>query len=130
MGMYWSYTFLLDRRPMLMAQVTWTGAGACLLAYALLIPRFELWGAVAATLIGFALMAAFALWRSQRFRPFPYEYSRWVKITACAMMAALPSVLLRPTGFWYQAALGSACMALFVMLLFACDSRPRGNANP
>ncbi len=118
MGHYWSNTFLLVNRPTLAAQVTWIGAGACLLAYALLIPRYGLWGAVGATHLGFALMAFFALWRSQRIRPFRYEYGRWTKILACGALSALPSLILHPSGFSSQTALGFGCLTLFPFFLW------------
>ena len=119
MGSYWSNTFLLERRPALVARTTWMGGGACLLAYALLIPPYGLWGAVAATVLGFSAMAAYAFWKSQRVRHFQYEYGRWAKIVACAASATLPSVLLQPEDFWAQIALGSACVCLFAMLLWS-----------
>ncbi len=119
MGSYWSNTFLLEKRPALVARTTWMGGAACLLAYALLIPPFGLWGAVAATLLGFSAMAAYAFWKSQRVRHFRYEYGRWAKIVVSAAASALPSVLLHPDGFWAQIALGSACMCLFATLLWS-----------
>ena len=119
MGAYWSNTFLLERRTFAVTQVTWVGGGACLLGYVVLIPRFGLWGAVAATLLGFTVMAAFAFWGSERVRPFPYEYGRWAKILACAAAAALPTWLLHPAGFWPQLALGSGSIPLFLLLLEA-----------
>ena len=117
MGSYWSNTFLLVNRPALVARVTWVGAGACLLAYALLIPRFGVWGAVAATHLGFALMASCALWIGQRLRPFRYEYGRWCKILASGAAAVTPSLILHPSGFAAQTALGFACLGLFPVLL-------------
>ncbi|AGA29614.1 membrane protein involved in the export of O-antigen and teichoic acid [Singulisphaera acidiphila DSM 18658] len=119
MGTYWSNTFLLINRPALVAQVTWVGSGSCLLAYATLIPRFGLWGAIAATLLGFALMASFALWKGQRLRPFQYEYGRWAKILVCGALAVLPSVLLHPSRITTQIALGIASSGLFLVLLWA-----------
>lgn len=119
MGAYWSNTFLLERRTLAATQVTWVGSGVCLLGCAVLIPRFGLWGAVAATLLGFTVMAAFAFWGSERVRPFPYEYGRWAKILACTAAATLPTWLLHPAGFWSQLALGLGSVSLFFLLLEA-----------
>ena len=97
----------------------WAGCGACLLAYALLIPRYGLWGAVAATILGFTVMASFAFWLSQRVRPFRYEYARWAKLVGCAAASALPTLLIRPDGFWAQVALAFASAGSFLVLLHA-----------
>jgi O-antigen/teichoic acid export membrane protein len=118
MGAYWSNVFLLVKRPSIVAQITWIGAGGCFLAYALLIPRFGVWGAVAATHLGFALMASCALWKGQRLRPFRYEYGRWCKILFCGATAASPTLILNPSDFTVQLALGCACVCLFPCLLW------------
>jgi O-antigen/teichoic acid export membrane protein len=118
MGAYWCNAFLLVKRPAIVAQVTWIGAGGCLLAYALLIPRFGVWGAIAATHLGFALWASLALWKGQRLRPFRYEYGRWCKILFCGGTAAAPSLILGPSGFAAQLALGFVCVGLFPFLLW------------
>ena len=129
MGSYWSNTFLLDRRSGLVAATMWSGCAACLLAYAALIPAYGLWGAVAATLLGFAVMAAFALCVSQRVRPFQYEYGRWAKLALCALASTLPFLLLHPSGFWMKVALGACSVGSFVLLLhlsqFATDQERR-----
>jgi O-antigen/teichoic acid export membrane protein len=129
MGSFWSNTFLLDKRSGLVARTTWMGGVVCLLAYALLIPVYGLWGAVAATLMGFSAMAGYALWKSQRVRPFRYEYGRWAKIVGCGMAAALPSVLLHPGEFWVQIALGFACIGLFAVLLVAARFATEGERH-
>lgn len=126
MGTYLSNTFIVVGRPRFVATVTWMGVGACLLGYILLIPQYGLWGAVTSTLTGFAVIAIVSLVKSQRIRPFRYEYGRWVKILACAIMATLPSVILRPAGFWHQIALGAACIGAFAILLAASQFPTEG----
>ena len=117
MGSYWSNTFLLEKRPGLVARVTWFGSGACLVSYAVLVPRYHLWGAVIATMVGFVLMAAFAFVMSQRVHRFEYEYGRWGKIVGCGMLSSAPALLVHPVEFSTQIALGTACICMFAGLL-------------
>ncbi|MFO0951190.1 MAG: lipopolysaccharide biosynthesis protein [Isosphaeraceae bacterium] len=118
MGMFWNSTFILERRTAIAAEVTWYGAIACLLGYMTLIPRFGIWGALAATHLGLALMSGLSLWRGQRLRRFDYEYGRWLQIVCCAVAAGLPAVVWRPSGFVPQLALGGVCVLTFFALLW------------
>lgn len=52
--------FFLAKKPGMSAKVTWAGVAVCLAAYATLIRRFKLWGAIIATQLGFVAMAYLA----------------------------------------------------------------------
>jgi O-antigen/teichoic acid export membrane protein len=133
MATFWSGAFLLQKRTTLVARNTWSGAIVCLLANAVLVPRFKLWGAVMALVLGFGVMAASALWRGQQVRPFRFEFDRWAKVVVSGLAAALPSLVFHPAGFWAQIGLGAACLGVFGVLLvasgFATEGERRAIAN-
>jgi O-antigen/teichoic acid export membrane protein len=99
------------------ARITWIGTIACLGGYALLIPRYKLWGAVTATAIGFSTIFVVALWKSEKLRPFRYEYTRWLKIALAEAVVIGAFEILRPTGFWLQMAAGIAAAVIFPLIL-------------
>ncbi|MCZ2147316.1 MAG: oligosaccharide flippase family protein [Bryobacterales bacterium] len=74
--------FLVANRTSLDALCNWAGAAVCLAAYALLIPRYGIWGAAFATLISFLLVAVIAVVWVRRLQPFWVETIRLVKIEA------------------------------------------------
>jgi O-antigen/teichoic acid export membrane protein len=118
-GSYFLNTFLLEKRPREVAKITWMAAGVCLGGYALLVPRYKVWGAVIATLLGFSVALVVALWKSQQARPFPYEYGRWIKIIFAGVAAVILNALLHPPTFWTQVAVASGATALFLLVLIA-----------
>jgi len=118
-GTYCSNTFLLIKRPGWDARVTLLGAAAALASYTVLIPIWKLWGAVASTLIGFTVMFVAALWKSQRVRPFAYEFGRWVKILGSAVVTVVLFFLVCPEGFWVELLTGFAFCGVFAVLLLA-----------
>ncbi len=88
---------------------TLSGVGVCVLAYALAIPRFGVWGAVTATCLAFSTMffVTFYLAQKQRHLPFP-----WVKITFLPAYAVLLLVVrsaIKPV---------EGPLALFISALF------------
>jgi O-antigen/teichoic acid export membrane protein len=116
-GSYFLNTFLIENRPGTVARITWLAAAVCLAGYALLIPRFKLWGAVAATLIGFLVIFVVGLWKSQRLHRFPYEYQRWVKIAVSTAGMLVLALVLRPSTFWGQVGVACSGAVLFPVLL-------------
>jgi O-antigen/teichoic acid export membrane protein len=102
----------------------------CLAAYALLIPRWTLWGAIAATFLTFTFVLVIAYKKARLFREFRLEYRRLFLLCGLAvilcglavrakdepiaitlplglgLVAAYP-LLLRITGFWLPSERGA-----------------------
>ena len=77
--------FLAEGRPGYEATTTWIGAVTCLGGYAVLIPRFGVWGAASATLAAFAVLVVVSMVWTYRLRPYRVEGARLAKIgIACA----------------------------------------------
>jgi O-antigen/teichoic acid export membrane protein len=70
------------------AACNWIGAVICLAAYFILIPRYGMWGAAAATLLTFLVIAVVSAIWSYRIRPFRVEGARLF------MIGAVSAVLL------------------------------------
>lgn len=117
MGSYFLNTFLLEKRSGTVARITWMAAIVCAGGYALLVPRYKLWGAVIATLLGFSVMFAAGLWESQRFRYFAYEYGRWARIVISAAVIAAVHRVWHPSGFWPNLAAACLVAVLFPLSL-------------
>jgi O-antigen/teichoic acid export membrane protein len=118
-GAHFRCVFLLEDTTGKELQATMAGAIACLAGYVLLIPSFKLWGAVAATLIGFGTMFGIGLWRAQKVRRFEFEYRRMILgvLTAAAIGTLFNAV--RPDNTWVALAigtLGSVCYPLILWL--------------
>lgn len=110
--------FLLENRTDLDSKTTIASAMICLAAYAVLIPRWRIWGATCATVIGFLALAVFAYLPARRLRPMPHEFGRWARLAvALACGAAVPSIL-RPGFFWSQILAGFAGLAVFAAALW------------
>jgi len=111
--------FLMENRTGSDAQTSTVGSLFCLAAYILLIPRFKMWGAAAATLIAFVALAAFSYWKSQRIKKYPYETGRLVKIGASAVAAVAVALIAAPEGVTGQLLAGAASLILYAVLLVA-----------
>jgi O-antigen/teichoic acid export membrane protein len=111
--------FLMENRTGSDAQISMVGSLLCLAAYVLLIPRYKMWGAAAATLIAFVALAAFSYWKSQRIKKYHYETRRLVKIGVSAMAAGAVALVVSPEGVGGQLLVGVASLALYVVLLVA-----------
>jgi O-antigen/teichoic acid export membrane protein len=101
------------------AQVTTISALVCLAGYALLIPRYHLWGAIAATGVCFAVALVLSWRQAQRTRPFHFELRRMAVIVLSAALIAVAFRLLRPEDLWLQIPIALACLAAYPALLVA-----------
>jgi O-antigen/teichoic acid export membrane protein len=63
-----------------------TAAAICLAGYALLIPHFRAWGAIAATAIGFTASAIYAWHLARRLHAFQLETSRLARVLGLALL--------------------------------------------
>jgi O-antigen/teichoic acid export membrane protein len=109
--------FLMENRTVSDAQTSTVGSLLCLAGYVLLIPRFKMWGAAAATLIAFIGLAAFSYWKSQRIKKYHYEVGRLAKIGFSAVVACAVALVAAPEGVGGQILVGAGSLALFVVLL-------------
>jgi O-antigen/teichoic acid export membrane protein len=94
------------------------GAVACFAAYALLIPSFKLWGAVAATLVGFFVTLCYGFWEAQRLRRFHFEYQKLMRIALFAAAAIAGFFFVRPTGFWLQSGMAALLAVGYALSVF------------
>lgn len=115
---YFGSVFFLQKRTVLDAASTTASAFVCLVAYALLIPAYKLWGAVLATLLGFSALFVISLWQAQRIRPFRFETRRLFLIVLSAACPIACSVVVRPAFVWQQILQAILLALSFPILLF------------
>jgi O-antigen/teichoic acid export membrane protein len=85
----------LAKRTDALAVVNIVSAVACLGLNSVLIPRYRAWGATAATLVSFALLAVLTLYASHLFRPIPQRWGVIFGSLGCVAVAA--AATLKPT---------------------------------
>lgn len=117
-GAHFRNAMLLEGETRQDAVVVWAGALSGLGAYALLIPKYRVWGAVAATLIAFTVMFFHGLWLAQRIRRFPFEYRRLALLLLAAAPAAVGAWLLRPSAPLGQWTFGTLALTTYPLLLY------------
>jgi O-antigen/teichoic acid export membrane protein len=117
-GSHFRGVFLLEKRTELDASIVWLGALVCLIAYAALVPRFTVWGAVAATGLAFGVMAVIGFRKAQQVRRYSYEFRRMAIIMIAAAIPVILFVLVQPAvpSLRYGLAAGLAC--LYPLLLW------------
>ena len=119
LGAHVQSVFIVAGKPGLEARVNTVGSLACLVAYAVLIPRFKAAGAAWATLIGFTVILLYGFWQAQRLRAFPFEYGRLARIALLALAAGGSFYLVRPSDVLRQAAVGCVFCGAFAVALWA-----------
>jgi O-antigen/teichoic acid export membrane protein len=82
-----------------------------------LIPRYGMMGAAAATLVAYTVLTAATHWSSQRFYPIDYDWGRVLLIALAATAVISADRLLQPEGVAAGLAMGSAFSLLFAGLL-------------
>lgn len=129
-GAHIQSVFTLEGRPGLEARVNVVGGATCVAAYAVLVPRFKVWGAIAATILGFAVILVCSFLAVRRLRHFHYEYQKLARIGVSTIGSLVTFFLIAPSGFWMQVTLGIALtLAHCGWLFFACLSHEqRGSA--
>ncbi len=105
LGAHLQSVFTAEGKPGLEARVNTVGAVACFAAYALLIPQFKLWGAVAATMVGFSFTLGYGFWEAQRLRRFRFDYQKLLRIALFTAIAISAFFLLHPAGLGPQCGL-------------------------
>lgn len=114
---YFRFTFYLDGRTAADALLIWAAAGLCLAGYAILIPRYRLWGAVATTVAAFAFITVGARLATRRSRPYPLPWKRLLHLSLAAAAVATAVSLFQPHSRWGQFAAAAAASAAYPALL-------------
>jgi O-antigen/teichoic acid export membrane protein len=127
-GDYFRCLFLVAGRPGYDALCNWMGVAVCLGGYVMLIPRFGIWGAAAATAITFLVTgAAVVLW-TRRLRRIRLERERLAKIglVLAALMAGyylVPFSALAAQIGWAAVLLAAYPLLLWVLRLPTAGER-------
>jgi O-antigen/teichoic acid export membrane protein len=115
--------FLAAGRPGCDAVSNTVGAAVCLAGYFILIPRYGIWGAAWATLLGFSAVTVMTAVWTYRLRPYRVEGVRLLKVLLASAGALVPYALIRAESLPIQIASAVLSMAVFMgalwMLRFA-----------
>ncbi len=110
--------FYVRRRTGLKFYITMASTVVILVLYVVLIPTYGMMGAAAATVAGFAFLAAVTWKTTQRIFPVQYEWGRLVDLMGLAAGLWLVSRFLPPT-LWAIAAKGGLWL-LWPLLVWLC----------
>lgn len=89
----WSQGTFFAKKTGAVAGVTFVGAIVNIGLNLVFIPRFGYIAAAVTTAIGYAVMAGLHGWLSRRVRPIPWEWGRYVRTAAAALVAYFFAVL-------------------------------------
>lgn len=109
--------FFLEGKVGLDARLNWIAAIFCLAAYAVLIPVWKLWGAIAATALTFLLLLCLSWQQGMKLRPHTPETGRLVRIGSAALLLATLAIWLKPAAMWAQWSIGILAAFSFPALL-------------
>jgi O-antigen/teichoic acid export membrane protein len=105
--------FLAAGRPRYETYCTWIGMGICVGLYALLIPRYGMWGAASATALTFVVMGIVSVVWTQRVSPYRVEGARLVKLAALTGAIVFLYYAVPVSSFYWQAAWSTLLLAVF-----------------
>ena len=118
-GDYFRTIFYVSKRTGLDASVYAISAVFCLAGYGFLIPRFGLWGAVAATWLGFVCMLALAFVLGRRLWPFRLEGGRLLQLAAGCALSLFVFETVHPHRPLWAFVTAMCCVLLYVATLAA-----------
>jgi O-antigen/teichoic acid export membrane protein len=118
-GEHLSTVFYVNNRTRVNLRVILTSVAVNLACYAVLIPRWKVWGAVLATLFTFIWMTIHSWVEAQRIERYDFEYGRLARIAASGVAAVLLPVAWTPDNFALQLFAGLTSVSLFLILLLA-----------
>jgi O-antigen/teichoic acid export membrane protein len=116
-GSHFRNVFFLQAETQRDAAVIWSSALVCIVAYALLIPRYQLWGAVIATCGAFGVMLVIALWQANQVRRFQYEYTRLAGVCFAIVGTVALYSISRPHAVWSQVGYAACLCLLYPMIV-------------
>jgi O-antigen/teichoic acid export membrane protein len=123
-------SFLVEGKPQFEAAVTGVAAVATLVAYAVLIPRFGTWGAVAATFVGFITLLVAGRYYAQKLRPYALEYRRLSLIGIAAAISLTLSMAYRPHALWQQFGWATLAFSVFPAIVLCSGFLSREEREP
>jgi O-antigen/teichoic acid export membrane protein len=109
----------VEKRPGIDMRISYVGSAVCLAGYFLLIPRFKLYGALAATLISFVVMGIHSYVEVRRIRPLPLESGRLGMIAAALAGAVGIASLAHQRNLVLRSAVGIGSSIAFIAILAA-----------
>ncbi len=115
---YLRTAFLLKNRVPTDAKVNVYAAAVCLAAYAALIPRWQVWGAVVATNIGFLSLAFFSYFSARRVLPFRIQWGSVARLGATAAALWFARLTVPVQSIASQFIFGTLLTCLFPLLLW------------
>jgi O-antigen/teichoic acid export membrane protein len=118
-GEFFRCLFMVEGKPGYDAACTWIASSVCLGGYFLLIPRYGVWGAAAATAITFILFAAVAAVWTHRLRPYRVEGARLAKIGVALLAGGVPYALFPMEALAAQIGWAILLAAVFPAALWA-----------
>jgi O-antigen/teichoic acid export membrane protein len=119
LGAHVQSLFTLAGKPGLEARVNCVGSAACVAGYILLVPPFGVWGAIAATLVGFTVILIYGSMVARRVVPYTLEYGTLAKIAISTAGAVGLYFVAAPAGLWGQIALAGALTLAHILCLLA-----------
>lgn len=116
---YFRMVFFLKKNTTGDAVVSGLAATICVIAYAVLIPRLGVWGAIFATLIGFGCLLLAAYVGARRALEFRLEWTRLLRLPTVVTALGLGLQIQATGGIWIEVARGVTLIALFPLILAA-----------
>lgn len=99
------------------ARITMISSVFCAGAYAVLIPRFRVYGAVWATLLTFVVMMVLSYMEAQSVNRFDFEFGRIGKLVVSATVALILNTAWNANGVLPQLAVATLCTAVYLGLM-------------
>lgn len=117
-SLFFDTPFYLVRKTGVKPLLLGTAAVLNLSLYALLIPRYRMYGAASATIIAFAFFAALTWWFARRHVDIPYAWGRLTTALGLAGATALAGMLVPAPPGWQQWALRAGLAAALPLILW------------
>lgn len=111
--------FFLCKQTRVDAVVNVQSAVVCMVAYIMLIPRYGIPGAIAATLVGFGVLLAASYQRAQIMFPITLEWRRLGKLVITTAVLGTVHFILPFDGLWARVASAAAVCLAFPAMLWA-----------
>ncbi|HWQ52526.1 MAG TPA: oligosaccharide flippase family protein [Bryobacteraceae bacterium] len=118
-GEFFRSLFMVAGRPGHDAACTWVASAVCLAGYALLIPRFGVWGAVGATVATFFVFTAVTVVWTYRLRHYRVEPGRLLRIAAALAVIGILYARFPVSSLVWQIGWAALLIVLFPLLLCA-----------